>query len=70
MIIKNYDNKKKYTFGCVIAAYNRSKITSKTIKSINDSFIPNDLLFIVIDDNSTENMKFDLKNENNHRHKR
>jgi mannosyltransferase OCH1-like enzyme len=63
MIIKKYDNKKKYTFGCVITAYNRSKITSATIKSINDSFIPNDLLFIVIDDNSTENMKFDLKND-------
>lgn len=55
----NYNPNKKYTFGCVIGFYNRIELLKQTIDSINDSFLPNDLLFILVDDNS-ENKNYSI----------
>lgn len=60
--IYNYDPNKKYLFGCVITLYNREKLIANTIDSINRSFLPNNILFIIINDGSKNlNINLDVK---------
>ena len=61
-ITYNYNPNKKYLFGCVIGLYNREKLANDTINSINKSFLPKDILFIIIDDGSKNlNLNLDVK---------
>lgn len=60
-LLENYDKNKVYQFGCVISYKNRSELVFETFKSLNNSFIPENLLFILIDDGSTENIIPNLK---------
>jgi mannosyltransferase OCH1-like enzyme len=57
----NVDLNTTYKFGCVISFYNRKEFVSRTVDSINKSFLPDDLVFIIIDDGSTEDVEFDIK---------
>jgi inositol phosphorylceramide mannosyltransferase catalytic subunit len=50
MIIKKFDSKKFYNFGCVISTYNRQQILEKTLDSLLKTYIPKDILFVFIDD--------------------
>lgn len=61
MFIKNFDVLKKYNFGCVFTTYNRPDIVLNTIKSLQNSFIPDDFLLVVIDDSSDEEINFSIK---------
>jgi mannosyltransferase OCH1-like enzyme len=60
----NVDLNVKYKFACVISFYNRSEFVSKTFESINKSFLPENLLFIIIDDGSDENVTFNISHPN------
>lgn len=62
-IIENYDKNKVYQFGCVISYKDRSNLVQETFQSINNSFIPDNLLFILIDDGSEENIVPNLKHD-------
>jgi mannosyltransferase OCH1-like enzyme len=63
MIIEKYDCNKKYTFGCVVATYNREEFLNKTFQSIKDSFLPKDLLFVIVDDGSEELPKITINHD-------
>jgi mannosyltransferase OCH1-like enzyme/GR25 family glycosyltransferase involved in LPS biosynthesis len=54
------DFNKQYKFGCVIGCYGRTKLLNETIQQINKSFIPKDMIFIIIDDASREKIQIDL----------
>lgn len=54
---------KNYKYGCVISFFNRKEIVEKTFNSINSSFLPKNLLFIIIDDGSEEEINIKLKND-------
>jgi mannosyltransferase OCH1-like enzyme len=62
-ITNNYDNNKQYKFGCVIPYYNRKSLVEQTFQSINNSCIPNDLLFVLIDDGSDQEIKPDIQHD-------
>ena len=54
---------KNYKYGCVVSFFNRKEIVEKTFNSINSSFLPNNLLFVIIDDGSEEKININLKND-------
>jgi len=67
IIESNYDINKHYKYGCVIAVYNRLEYFTKSIESIKNSIIPEDMIFIIIDDNSLDstylkNLEFNFNN--------
>ena len=57
-IEENFDKDKIYNFGCVICAFNRQELVTKTLESINSSFVPDDFLFVFIDDGSDSILNF------------
>lgn len=59
----NYDPNRDYKFGCVISTYNRPELVASTFRSINKSFIPDDLLFIVVDDASSIETDVELNHD-------
>ena len=56
-----YDQEKKYKLGCVISCFERPLVVKKSLESISKSFLPSDLLFLLVDDGSkkTPDLKFD-----------
>lgn len=50
----NFNSHKKYKFGCIISFYNRKDFVLNTFESLNNSFLPDNLLFIIIDDGSSD----------------
>jgi mannosyltransferase OCH1-like enzyme len=58
-----YSQNKKYKFGCVICCYNRKNIVENSIRSINESFLPPNLIFVLIDDCSKEKIDYNLKHD-------
>jgi len=50
----NFNSTKKYKFGCIISFYNRKDFVLNTFESLNNSFLPDNLLFIIIDDGSSD----------------
>jgi mannosyltransferase OCH1-like enzyme len=60
MVIKKF-SKEKYNFGCVISIYNRKQILDKTFTSLLKSYLPTDILFVLIDDNSVYDNYIDIK---------
>jgi mannosyltransferase OCH1-like enzyme len=63
IIYNKFNSNKTYRFGCVIPFYNREFFVKNTINSISDSFLPNDLLFIIIDDGSHPAIKIELNHD-------
>lgn len=63
IIYNKFDHNKTYRFGCVIPFYNRESFVKNTISSILNSFLPDDLLFIIIDDGSCPAIQIDLDHD-------
>lgn len=59
----NYNSDKKYKFGCVISLYNRNELVLNTFNNLNNSFLPDDLLFIIVDDGSIEDLSICLNHD-------
>lgn len=63
MIVKKFNPKKQYNFGCVISTYNRKQILEKTLTSLSKSFTPDNILFVFVDDNSVYDNYFDINQD-------
>lgn len=61
IILSHYNPNEQYKLGCVIGYYNRIELVKNTLQSINNSYVPKNLLFIIIDDGSFEKTIFNLK---------
>lgn len=63
VIYYKFNPHKTYKFGCVICCYNRESFVKDTINSISKSFLPQDLLFIIIDDGSNPVIQVELDHD-------
>lgn len=58
-----YDQEKKYKFGCVVSCFERQDLAERSLRSISQSFLPDDLIFVLIDDGSKKELNLKLDHD-------
>lgn len=59
----NYNSNREYKFGCVIGFRNREDLVKATFESLKRSYVPEDLLFVIIDDGSDSEINISIDHD-------